>query len=117
MLVPLPELVATPVPPPAAVTVIPPAALVDVSVTPDPSRSLKSYAQGLEYYRVGKYRQAEEQFIAAIRDWNQDARYMYYLGLSRWSLGEKKVADADQASSPNPAREVSSRNRAPPALR
>ncbi len=67
----------------------------DPNVQPDPSRSLKHYAQGLEFYRAGQFGKAEEQFVAAIREWNKDARYMYYLGLSRLAQGQKKVADED----------------------
>lgn len=67
----------------------------DPNVQPDPSRSLKHYAQGLEFYRDQKFAKAEEQFIAAIRHWNKDARYLYYLGLSRWSVGNEKVAAED----------------------
>ena len=67
----------------------------DPNLLLDPSRSLKHYAQGLESYRAGQFSRAAEQFSAAIRFWNQDARYMYYLGLSHLALGQTKVADAD----------------------
>lgn len=67
----------------------------DANVETDPSRSLKHYAQGLEFFRAHQYTRAEEQFVAAISHWNKDARYLYFLGLTRWTLGKKEVSDAD----------------------
>jgi Tetratricopeptide repeat len=65
------------------------------SITSDPSQSLKHYGQGLEFFRARDYARAEEQFVAAISNSNKDARYLYYLGLSRWIMGKKEVAAAD----------------------
>jgi hypothetical protein len=68
---------------------------LEINVEADPSRSLKHYALGLEHYRARQYALAEEQFKTAISHWNKDARYMYFLGLSRWTIGRKEMADAD----------------------
>jgi tetratricopeptide (TPR) repeat protein len=54
-----------------------------------------SYIAGVQQYWAGAYARAEEQFLNAIRHDNRDARYYYYLGLSRWSRGKRATAERD----------------------
>ena len=53
------------------------------------------YATGLRDYWARNYVQAEEQFLAAVKNDDQDARYFYFLGLSRWAQNKpEKRAEA-----------------------
>jgi hypothetical protein len=59
---------------------------------PNPLQAEWHFAAGISSYWSGAYGRAEEQFQAAIRNDNQDARYHYYLGLARWSQGNRDAA-------------------------
>jgi hypothetical protein len=50
---------------------------------PNPLRAAEHYAAGLNYFFTREYAQAEKQFAEAAHLENQDARYYYFLGLSR----------------------------------
>ena len=67
----------------------------DANLTLEPSLALKYYGMGLEFYREGRYDLAEKAFIDSIRSNNKDARYMYFLGLTRWQQGKFEPAIAD----------------------
>jgi hypothetical protein len=54
-----------------------------------------SYMAGVQSYWAGAYERAEEQFLTAIRNDNRDARYHYYLGLTRLSLRKQSAAQQD----------------------
>jgi hypothetical protein len=59
---------------------------------PNPLQAEWHFAAGVNSYWSGAYARAEEQFQAAIRNDNQDARYHYYLGLARWPQGKRDAA-------------------------
>jgi TolA-binding protein len=71
--------------PPAMKDVAPPAPV-------DTLPAYKHFAQGLRAYRDSRYAEAEQEFLAAVRADDQDARYHYYLGLSRWAQGRRAEA-------------------------
>jgi hypothetical protein len=54
-----------------------------------------SYIAGVQSYWAGAYERAEEQFLTALRNDNRDARYHYYLGLTRLSLRKQSAAQQD----------------------
>jgi hypothetical protein len=57
-------------------------------------RAAKAYADGVQLYRDGRPTEAEAMLMAATRDDPNDARYWYFLGLTRWARGNKASADA-----------------------
>jgi hypothetical protein len=59
---------------------------------PNPFQAELHFSAGVNSYWAGAYARAAEQFQSAIRNDNQDARYHYYLGLARWSLGARDAA-------------------------
>lgn len=61
----------------------------------DPLRAEKSFAAGLKSYYAGRFPQAEEDFLQAVRYHDQDARYLYFLGLSRLAQGKRSYAQED----------------------
>ncbi len=67
----------------------------DPNLHTDTSLALKHYGAGLELFRDGKFDKAEREFIQAIGYNSKDARYMYFLGLSRWLQGKTAPATAD----------------------
>jgi Flp pilus assembly protein TadD len=62
---------------------------------PDPLRAEGFYARGLRLYFQGHYEAAEQEFLQAVRFSDQDARYLYFLGLSRLNLGKLDLARED----------------------
>jgi hypothetical protein len=56
---------------------------------------LKHYGAGLELFRDGRFDKAEREFIGAIGFNSKDARYVYFLGLSRWLQGKTAPAIED----------------------
>ncbi len=62
---------------------------------PNPLLADASYSSGLRHYFARRYSDAEAAFIKAIEYDNQDARYFYFLGLSRMALDKNMDADAD----------------------
>jgi hypothetical protein len=64
----------------------------DASVVADESLAFKHYGEGLELYRRGDFAKSEGEFVQAVRHNNQDARYLYFLGLSRWQQGKRDSA-------------------------
>ncbi|MFL5328808.1 MAG: tetratricopeptide repeat protein [Gemmataceae bacterium] len=71
---------------------LPPVAMSAYS--PDASGD-RSFAQGLSAYRQGQLNEAERAFSTAIRQNDRDARYWYFLGLTRLSLGKSEQAADD----------------------
>ena len=72
--------------------VLPP---LKVGKTSGGAAAYEHYTKGLRAYRDGNYQDAEKEFQEAVENDQQDARYYYYLGLARWSLGKKEVAADD----------------------
>jgi len=62
---------------------------------PNPLLAEGSYATGLRHYFARKYTDAEAAFAKAIEYDNQDARYFYFLGLSRLALDKRTEAQTD----------------------
>jgi tetratricopeptide (TPR) repeat protein len=67
----------------------------DAILPPDPLRAEGFYGRGLRLYFEGRYGAAEKEFLQAVRFHNQDARYLYFLGLSRLGLGQLELALED----------------------
>jgi tetratricopeptide (TPR) repeat protein len=66
---------------------------------PDPSASERHYAAGLNFFASRRWRDAEKEFLSAVENDNSDARYYYYLGLSRLAQGKRDAyEDFDQAA-------------------
>jgi tetratricopeptide (TPR) repeat protein len=66
----------------------------DGSMPADPINAEKHYALGLRLYWSRQYAAAEKEFFNAVRYHDQDARYMYFLGLSRLAQGKRAFAEA-----------------------
>jgi hypothetical protein len=56
---------------------------------PDPTKAEQFYASGLGFYNAHKYASAEKEFLAAVENDKADARYYYFLGLSRLAQGSR----------------------------
>jgi hypothetical protein len=48
-----------------------------------PFQAEKHYSNGLAFFWARNYERAETEFAEAVRSYGKDARYLYYLGLSR----------------------------------
>jgi hypothetical protein len=67
-------------------------------VMPDVANPLLAeahYAAGLRAYFAGRFADAESAFTGAVEADNQDARYFYFLGLSRLALNKPNEANTD----------------------
>jgi tetratricopeptide (TPR) repeat protein len=51
--------------------------------TPNSFLAERSFGKGLHAFWSGQYAAAEDEFGKAVAQYDQDARYQYYLGLSR----------------------------------
>ena len=60
----------------------------------NPILAEKHYGVGLHLYQERKYGEAETQFQQAIRFFDKDARYHYYLGLCQLEQGGNRKQDA-----------------------
>jgi hypothetical protein len=60
---------------------------------PDALEGAAKYADGLRAFFAGRYADAESAFTAAVRADREDARYYYFLGLSRLALAKRAEAD------------------------
>jgi TolA-binding protein len=58
----------------------------------DAALAYQSYAKGLVSYAAGRYADAEREFLAAGNSDGEDARFHYFLGLSRLALGKPAEA-------------------------
>jgi len=65
---------------------------VELVVNPDPVRAERFFSQGLQLYYSRQYVAAEEQFEIAARTNDQDARILYFLGLTHLPLGKIDAA-------------------------
>jgi hypothetical protein len=65
---------------------------VEVVANPDPVRAERFFSQGLQLYYSRQYVAAEEQFEIAARTNDQDARILYFLGLTHLPLGKIDAA-------------------------
>jgi tetratricopeptide (TPR) repeat protein len=66
---------------------------------PNPGEAERHYAAGLNFYFNRRYSDAEKEFLSAVENDNGDARYYYFLGLSRLAQGKRTAAeDFDQGA-------------------
>ncbi|MGE3806502.1 MAG: tetratricopeptide repeat protein, partial [Gemmataceae bacterium] len=64
----------------------------DGLLPPDPLLAERHYANGLRHYWARRYADAEGEFLTAVRYHDQDARYMYFLGLARLNQNKREFA-------------------------
>jgi hypothetical protein len=62
---------------------------VETVTVQDPLAAERHYFNGRSLYNARRYADAERSFRAAIEQFNSDARYFYYLGLSRMAQGDR----------------------------
>jgi tetratricopeptide (TPR) repeat protein len=66
---------------------------------PDPLEAERHYTAGLNFYTARDYPDAEKEFLAAVENDGQDARYFYFLGLARLAQGRRDAyEDFDQGA-------------------
>jgi hypothetical protein len=83
----------------------------DTLRVPNPLDAEKNYAAGLNFYFDRNYPAAEKAFEAAVENDSQDARYFYFLGLSRLAQNKREAyEDLDQGAS------LEAQNRPPSAV-
>jgi hypothetical protein len=71
----------------------------DYRMIPDPMEAERHYAAGLNFYFGRNYANAEKELVAAVENDNSDARYFYFLGLSRLAQGNRDgYEDLDQGA-------------------
>jgi len=63
--------------------------------TPNPLEAEKHFAAGLNFYFDRDYLNAEKEFLLTIENDSQDARFFYFLGLSRLAQNRRRDAYAD----------------------
>jgi tetratricopeptide (TPR) repeat protein len=66
----------------------------DGNVPVDPISAEKHYALGQRLFWTRQYAAAEKEFVNAVRYNDQDARFMYFLGLARLNQGKRAFAEA-----------------------
>lgn len=64
----------------------------DGQMPADPLLAEKHYAAGLRHYWARRYDDAEREFFRAVSYYDQDARYLYFLGLARLNQGKRSFA-------------------------
>jgi len=67
----------------------------DSLATPNPLEAEKHFAAGLNFYFGRDYPNAEKEFLLTIANDSQDARFFYFLGLSRLAQNRRRDAYAD----------------------
>lgn len=65
----------------------------------NPVEAERFYATGMALYFNKRYLEAEKAFMAAVENERKDARYQYYLGLSRLAQNKAEAAEAFEAAS------------------
>jgi tetratricopeptide (TPR) repeat protein len=58
----------------------------------NPMEAEKHFAAGLNFYFDDDYANAEREFLLTVENDGQDARYYYFLGLSRLARNERRAA-------------------------
>jgi hypothetical protein len=66
----------------------------DLSVRPSAVQAELHFGRGLAHYWAGQYAKAEEELKKAVAFYGQDARYRYFLGLSRLAQNTRKKREA-----------------------
>ena len=62
---------------------------------PNPMEAEKHFAAGLNFYFERDYANAEKEFLLTVENDSSDARYYYFLGLSRLALNKRRDANDD----------------------
>src|SRR5439155_1134266 len=65
----------------------------DSSGAPNPIMAEKHFGEGIHHYWAKQYPQAEAQFNQAVKYYDKDARYWYYLGLAQLQQKTKLKRD------------------------
>jgi tetratricopeptide (TPR) repeat protein len=60
----------------------------------NPLLAERHFGRGLDYFWQRRYKEAENQFKQAVANYDQDARYLYYLGLARYQQQTKAKREA-----------------------
>jgi hypothetical protein len=60
----------------------------------NPLLAERYFGQGLDAFWQCRYAEAEKAFKQAVANFDQDARYQYFLGLARWQQGGKAKREA-----------------------
>jgi tetratricopeptide (TPR) repeat protein len=63
--------------------------------TPNPLQAEKHFAAGLNFYFDRDYANAEKEFLLTVENDSQDARFFYFLGLSRLAQNRRRDGYAD----------------------
>ena len=66
----------------------------DVAGTPNPLMAERHFGEGIHLYWSKQYPQAEEHFRQAVKYYDKDARFQYYLGLSQLQQKTRLKRDA-----------------------
>lgn len=69
-----------------------------VTATVNPDEAEKHYTAGLSRYFARRYADAEAEFLRAVENYGEDARFYYFLGLSRFMQGKPAAADFAQGA-------------------
>jgi tetratricopeptide (TPR) repeat protein len=62
---------------------------------PNPATAEKHFAAGLNFYFDRDYANAEREFVITVENDSRDARFFYFLGLSKLAQNRRREADAD----------------------
>jgi tetratricopeptide (TPR) repeat protein len=90
----------------------------DASGTPSPILAERHFGEGQHYYWSKQYEQAEAQFRQAVKYYDKDARYQYFLGLSLLHQKDKKKRqNADHYFSEGARLEATASSTNPDAVR
>ena len=68
---------------------------IPVMEKPDPELAERAFSSGLRFYYAHDYEHAEVQLQTALRNNQQDARVLYFLGLARLPQGKVDAAQDD----------------------
>ncbi|MBI2809132.1 MAG: hypothetical protein HYX68_29470 [Planctomycetes bacterium] len=66
----------------------------DVSNVPNPIMAERHFGEGLHFFWAKNYIEAEKQFHQAVKYYEKDARYQYFLGMSQLAQKTRKQRDA-----------------------
>jgi hypothetical protein len=70
----------------------------DTAMQPNPLMAEKHFGRGLDFFWARRYAEAESEFVKAISYYDDDARYRYFLGMSRYwqgSTDKTRLAQVD----------------------
>ena len=62
----------------------------DIALQPNPLMAEKYFGRGLDFFWARHYTEAETEFVKAVSFYEDDARYRYFLGMSRYLQGSSQ---------------------------